>query len=364
VDYVDKSASSSNWSTEDSLSELARLVNTIGIRVTGHLIQKLSSPKRQTYVGQGKLDELIGTQETQPIDQLIFDDELTPLQYKTLVAMFPKIEILDRVSVILEIFSRHARTKEGRLQIELARAQYLLPRLTGQWKHLERLGGGIGTRGPGESQLETDRRLIQKRITTIKKDLEKVSKHRALYRKKRQMSYIPIVALVGYTNSGKSSLLKTLTKSDVLVQNQLFATLDPTTRRLCLPNLTKILVTDTVGFIHKLPPTIIEAFKSTLEELQDASILLHVVDISSLHATEQSITVENILAELGIADKPVITVYNKIDLIDYNQFLSSVDRPGTQDFLKSCPENTVMVSAEKRLGLDRLLHNIESLLLK
>ena len=363
VDSLD-SPVSTGWSAEDSIDELARLVGTIGINVVGSVIQKLPVPKSRTFVGQGKVEEITALYDKLVFDLLVFDDELSLLQYKTLSSLFPDITIVDRVAIILEIFSRHANTKEGRLQVELARAQYLLPRLTGHWRHLERLGGGIGTRGPGESQLETDKRLVQKRITAVSRDIDKIRKHRSLYRRRRLESEIPIVALVGYTNSGKSSLLKALTKTEILVQDQLFATLDPTTRRMCLPNMQKVLLTDTVGFIHKLPPTIVEAFKSTLEELQDASLLLHVVDISSPNATEQCRTVENILRDLNIDQKPVITVYNKIDLLDSTNSISTEPVTEAQGLINSCPKNTVMISAVKRIGFDRLIQNIEAMITK
>ena len=217
--------------------------------------------------------------------------------------------------MILDIFAKRARTREGQLQVELAQHQYLFPRLAGQWSHLERLGGGIGTRGPGESQLETDRRLIRQKIHRLKAQIEEVRKHRLLYRQKRQKSGIPIVALVGYTNAGKSTLLNALSQADVFVEDKLFATLDPTTRRLTLPDKSVVLITDTVGFIRKLPPTIVTAFRATLEELTEASMLLHVVDLSSHNAAEQCQIVEDILADLNLMDKPRITALNKIDLL-------------------------------------------------
>ena len=309
------------WTEEESLEELAQLAKTAGSQVVGKLIQKLDSPNRLSYLGKGKLDELILKRQTANWDVIIFDDELTPRQQNELESAL-KIKIIDRVALILDIFARHARTHEGKLQVELAQHQYLLPRLAGQWSHLERLGGGIGTRGPGESQLETDKRLIRTKISKLKKELEEVRKHRTLYREKRRRSGIPIVALVGYTNTGKSTLLNALSQANVLVENKLFATLDPTTKRLTLPDMSTVLLTDTVGFIRKLPPTLVEAFRATLEELSEATVLLHVVDLTSHNAAEQSQVVEGILKDLGLEGKPRITALNKIDLLlDKNESL-------------------------------------------
>ncbi len=224
-------------------------------------------------------------------------------------------KVIDRTALILDIFAKRAQTHEGKLQVELAQNEYLLPRLAGQWSHLERLGGGIGTRGPGEMQLETDRRLVERRIHRLKKELGEVRKHRTLYRTNRRRSGVPVVALVGYTNAGKSTLLNTLSGADVLVEDKLFATLDPTTRRLRLPDGQTVLLTDTVGFIHKLPPTVVAAFRATLEELEEADLLLHVVDITHKNAAEQCQTVEDILADLGLEQKPRLTLLNKVDLL-------------------------------------------------
>ncbi|MFH1775199.1 MAG: GTPase HflX, partial [Chloroflexota bacterium] len=255
-----------SWSAEASMAELAQLVSTAGATVVGQLIQQLRVPSRTQYVGKGKLEELLSLKGSTDYNVVIFDDELSPMQQRNIEAAL-KVKIIDRVALILDIFARHARTSEGQLQVELAQHEYLLPRLAGQWSHLERLGGGIGTRGPGESQLETDRRLIRQRIHRLKARIEDVRKHRRLYRQQRKKSGVPLVALIGYTNSGKSTLLNALTAADILVADKLFATLDPTTRRLTLTNNTPALFTDTVGFIHKLPPTIVNAFRATLEEL-------------------------------------------------------------------------------------------------
>jgi len=310
-------------------------------------------------VGKGKLAELVALKESTDCNVVIFDDELSPLQQRNLEQTL-EIKVIDRAALILDIFARRAKTHEGQLQVELAQHQYLLPRLAGQWSHLERLGGGIGTRGPGEKQLETDRRLIQRKIHRLKEQLEQVRKHRVLYRQKRRRSGIPVVAIVGYTNAGKSTLLNTLSKAGVLVEDKLFATLDPTTRRLRLPDSRAVLLSDTVGFIRKLPPTIINAFRATLEELDEASILLHVVDLTSHNAPEQCQTVENILADLKLTDKPRITVLNKIDLLLENgqtwneeKAINFLSRRGDE-----INENAVLVSAVKGWGLTGLLEKI------
>jgi GTP-binding protein HflX len=299
---------------EQSLDELSQLSYTAGATVVGRLTQKMHQPSKNLYVGKGKLDELIELRENTGADVVIFDDELSPLQQRNLEEAL-KVKIIDRVALILDIFARHAQTHEGKLQVELAQHEYLLPRLAGQWSHLERLGGGIGTRGPGESQLETDRRLISKKIQKLKKQLEDVKKHRMLYRQQRRKSGIPIVALVGYTNSGKSTLLNALSKAGVLAEDKLFATLDPTTRRINLTDKTVVLLSDTVGFIRKLPHAVVSAFRATLEELTEATVLLHVVDFSSGSAAEQCEVVEEVLKDLEISDKPVITVLNKMDVL-------------------------------------------------
>ena len=266
------------------------------------------------------------------------------------------MKVIDRVALILDIFARRARTHEGQLQVELAQHQYLLPRLAGQWAHLERLGGGIGTRGPGETQLETDRRLIQRRIHRLKSKIDDMRKHRQLYRQQRKKTGIPIVAIVGYTNAGKSTLLNALSHADAFVEDKLFATLDPTTKRLTLPDRSTVLLTDTVGFIRKLPPAIVTAFKATLEELAEADVLLHVVDLTSHNAPEQCQIVEDILADLDLMDKPRITALNKIDLLldDSRKW----DEATAIDYLSHrsevVNENAVLVSAVKRWGLGKL----------
>jgi GTP-binding protein HflX len=343
------------WSAEDSLDEMAQLAGTAGAKVVGRLIQRLPKATKTHYLGKGKLEELIALKESLNYTVAIFDDELTPLQQRNLEEAL-KVKVIDRVALILDIFSRRAHTREGQLQVELAQHQYLLPRLAGQWSHLERLGGGIGTRGPGETQLETDRRIIQRKIHRLKNQIDDIRKHRQLYRQQRRKSGIPVVALVGYTNAGKSTLLNALSHADVFVEDKLFATLDPTTRRLTLPDKTAILLTDTVGFIRKLPPTIVTAFKATLEELDEASLLLHIVDLTSHNAPEQCQTVEDILSDLKLDEKPRITALNKIDLLldDSRQW----DEKSALDYLSGqteADENTVLISAVKGWGLKPLL---------
>lgn len=323
--------------------------------MVGKLIQRLTVPSKRHYLGKGKLDELISLRDSINYDVVIFDAELSPLQQRNLEE-FLQVKVIDRAALILDIFARRARTREGQLQVELAQHQYLLPRLAGQWSHLERLGGGIGTRGPGESQLETDRRLIRQKINRLKARIEEVRKHRMLYRQKRKQSGIPVVAIVGYTNAGKSTLLNALSQADVLVEDKLFATLDPITRRLTLSDRRVVLLTDTVGFIRKLPPTILAAFRATLEELAEATLLVHVVDITLHNAAEQCLTVEGILADLNLRDKPMITVLNKIDLLGSDK---TWDEKTAINYLAEqsaiMRKNMVPISAARRWGLNKLL---------
>jgi len=347
---------------ENSVEELAQLSESAGAEVVGKIIQQLDTPSYDYYIGSGKLQEIQALKSDIDYNVVILDDELKPLQQKNLEDALG-VKVIDRAALILDIFARRARTHEGRLQVELAQHQYLLPRLAGQWQHLERLGGGIGTRGPGESQLETDRRLIRRKIQRLEEQTEEIRKRRALYRAQRRKTGISMLALVGYTNAGKSTLLNALCKADVLVDDRVFATLDPTTRRMALPDNTIALLSDTVGFIRKLPPTLIRAFRATLEELDEANLLLHVVDIASGDAAEQFQTVESILGEMGLAEKPRLTVLNKIDL-----YLEKVatppgtsvvwDEKAAQEYFltrgMADAANTAHVSALKGWGLDEL----------
>ena len=327
--------------------------------MVGKLTQRLPVPSKAHYLGKGKLDELLALKSSANYNVVIFDDELSPLQQQKLEDIL-QVKVIDRSALILDIFAKRARTREGQLQVELAQHQYLLPRLAGQWSHLERLGGGIGTRGPGEAQLETDKRLIRQKIHRLKQQLEEIRKHRELYRQHRRKSGIPIVAIVGYTNAGKSTLLNALSQAGVFVEDKLFATLDPTTRRLTLSDKSVVLITDTVGFIRKLPPTIVTAFRATLEELNEASILLHVVDLTCHNAAEQCQIVEDILTDLNLADKLRITALNKIDLLlDRDR---TWDEQTAIDFLsdqsQTVSRNTVLISATKKWGLSQLLELI------
>ncbi len=349
------------WSAKASLEELAQLARAAGAEVAGKTIQQLPAPSKTHYIGKGKLAELHALKQNDGFNVLISDDELSPQQQHNLEEALDA-KVIDRVALILDIFAKRARTREGQLQVELAQYQYLLPRLAGRWTHLERLGGGIGTRGPGESQLESDRRLIRRRIERLKEQIEEISKHRALYRQKRQKSHIPVVALVGYTNAGKSALLNALTHADVIVKDEPFSTLDPTTRRLVLPGRRVALLTDTVGFIRKLPPAIVTAFRATLEELAEAAVLIHVVDSAAADASAQCQTVEDILKELELQDKPRITALNKIDLLldtgqEWDEALAL-----SELFDQSREENTLLLSATKKWGLGQLMERLGKML--
>ena len=341
------------WSMEESLAELALLAQTAGAKVVSTLSQRLDRATNH-YLGKGKLDELKQLQEETDCSLIIFDDELTPTQQRNLETAL-NVKVIDRTALILDIFSRHARTHEGQLQVELAQHNYLLPRLAGQWSHLERLGGGIGTRGPGETQLETDRRLIRKRIQKLEHELEVVRSRRVSYMSRRKQARIPVVSLVGYTNAGKSTLFNALSNGGVTVQDQLFSTLDPVTRRIWLPKGGQALLTDTVGFIHKLPPTVVKAFRATLEELHEADLLLHVVDIIHPKAPEQAEVVENTLRELGLAEKPLLMVVNKADLLR-----SPGEGSKAEDLPLLSTSSGVLVSAALGWNFPLLLEEIQS----
>ena len=350
---VETRASADGWRIDSSLEELSYLAQAAGAEVVGRLTQKLGKPSATHYLGRGKLKELLNLREECPYTVVILNDELSPRQQRNLEEAL-EVKVIDRTALILDIFAKRAQTREGQLQVELAQHQYLLPRLAGQWSHLERLGAGIGTRGPGESQLETDRRLIRNRIHRLQTQIEAVRRHRALYRQKRRKSQIPIAAMVGYTNAGKSTLLNALSQAGVLVEDKLFSTLDPVARRLALPDNRNFLLADTVGFIHKLPLSIIAAFRATLEELTEANLLLHIVDITHHNAAEQFQTVEEILADLHLDKKPQLAVLNKIDLVVENENeLTVLTAP-----LKLPNDRAVPVSALKGWGLDKLLDKI------
>lgn len=316
----------SNLDLEGSLEELAFLAETAGIEVVGEVTQNLLHPNPKTYIGSGKVEELKLLVEELGADIVLFDDELSPRHQRELEEVFGnKVKVIDRTALILDIFALHAETAEGKLQVELAQLKYRLPRLTRAWTHLARQAGGgggrtgsvggVGLRGPGETQLETDRREIQKKIAKLEEDLTKVRERRSRHRNQRKKTNIPVVALVGYTNAGKSTLLNAMTSSEIYVADQLFATLDPTIRQLQLPGGTEILISDTVGFIQKLPTQLVAAFRATLEEIKEADLLLHIVDASHEHMQEQSLTVLETLKEIEAGEVPILTVFNKIDLL-------------------------------------------------
>ncbi len=337
---------------KDSLGELAQLARSAGAQVTGTMTQSVEHPN-QTYLGKGKLEELLALRAS--YDTVILDDELRPNQQRNLEkALGEDVKVIDRTALILDIFAQRARTREGSLQVELAQHQYLLPRLAGQWSHLERLGGGIGTRGPGEAQIESDRRLIRQRIQWLEGELDEVRKQRSLYRSRRKDQDVAVVALVGYTNAGKSTLFNALTASAVTESSQLFSTLDPITRRLRLPGGQAVLLTDTVGFIQKLPPAVVAAFRATLEELQEADLVLHVVDITHRNAVEQVRVVEEVMRDLHLEDKPVVLVLNKEDLLPE---VAAGERP-VPEAVREALGQGVLVSAVTRWRLDRLLVEI------
>ena len=347
---------SSPWGLEESLQELGELARSAGARVVGSLVQRLPRPNH-TYLGKGKVGELAGLCERHKATTVICDDELTPTQQRNLEGLLEDIKVIDRTALILDVFARRARSKEGKLQIELAQHEYLLPRLAGQWSHLERLGGGIGTRGPGETQIETDRRLVRNRITKLKKDLEAVRRHRSLYQSRRRDSGVPVVSLVGYTNAGKSTLLNRMTEGGVLAEDRMFSTLDPVTRRMVPASGREFLLTDTVGMIQKLPPAIVAAFRATLEELSEAAVLLHVVDITHPNAAEQARTVNQMLEQLGLAEKPQVLALNKADLLAGAETLDS-DRDVSG--LLEEQGNAILVSALTGQGIESLVLAVQA----
>ena len=351
------------WALDDTLAELEYLANTAGAQVVGNVTQR-ANRLGATYVGSGKVDEIREMMAELEADVVIFDDELTPSQQRNLENAL-NCKVIDRTALILDVFGQHASTHEGKLQVELAQHEYLLPRLAGQWSHLERLGGGIGTRGPGETQIETDRRLVRNRLQKIKADLDGVRKRRNIHMDRRKKSSIPMATLVGYTNAGKSTLFNALSDAKVTAANKLFSTLDPVTRRIRLPSGAPLLLSDTVGFIQKLSPSVVAAFRATLEELNESDILLHVIDVTHPKAQEQTMVVQKTLKELGLEDRPRLLVMNKMDLM-------AAQESGRTGEVNSMVKNNqpmheissgILVSAAKGWNLDDLLHEVEELLI-
>ena len=340
------------FQVEESLDELSALVQAAGAEVAGRVIQDRPAPTPAFYFGRGKIEEIGELARAQGANLFISDDALSPVQERN-ISETTGIKVIDRTALILDIFAQRARTAEGKLQVELAQLTYLLPRLVGQWKHLERLGGGIGTRGPGETQLESDRRIIQRRVMKIRRDLEGVQVHRRLQRQGRRRNGVPVVALVGYTNAGKTTLMNRLTGARLHAADQLFVTLDPAARRVSESVRTPFILTDTVGFIRKLPHELVAAFRATLEELTEADVLLHVVDASQAALEEHLAAVEGLLEELGVAGRPTILVLNKMDRVQSERSL---------DTLIASRPRVVAVSAVTGKGLEGLLAAIESAL--
>lgn len=343
------------WTLEDSIDELAELVRAAGADPVAQVTQLHQRPS-PTYIGSGKIEELKEVIHEQEIDTVVFDDELTPSQQRSLEDTL-KVKVIDRTALILDVFAQRARTREGQLQIELAQTEYLLPRLAGQWSHLERLGGGVGTRGPGETQIETDRRLVRSKLSRVKKEIEHVKSQRSQQRRRRTRDAFT-VSLVGYTNAGKSALFNRLTSAEVRSRDRLFETLDTTTRRMFLHSGTKAALSDTVGFIHKLPPLLVASFRATLEEAHEADLLLHVVDVSSPYASEQAHVVEEVLDDMGLGETPKILVLNKWDLV-----ASSPDTEGPDSVSQALlPEDEVAVltSATEGWGIEQLRQEIDN----
>ena len=375
------------WPLEESLDELGDLAVSAGAHVIGRMKQRLAKPAN-TYVGKGKLQELRELVQYRDIGTVICDDELTPTQQRNLEnAAIPArgrtTKVIDRTALILDVFAQRARTREGRLQVELAQHEYLLPRLAGQWSHLERLGGGIGTRGPGETQIETDRRLVRDRIQRLKRSLDDVRRHRRGYRARRREIGLPVASLVGYTNAGKSTLLNNLTGAGVLAEDRLFSTLDPVTRKVRLPSGRTVLVSDTVGFIQKLPTSLVAAFRATLEEIEESTLIIHVLDITRPSAAEQAHVVTGILEDMGLEDRPQILVLNKIDLlgadddapdgengaevepVEFDRLPEHAGKPRTSELLDDLvdeDDRVVFASALTGEGAPRLLAEIDDVL--
>ena len=338
-----------NDTTDQTMAELEELAGTAGVEVMASLVQNRPSADPATYLGEGKLEELRNAAEELGADVIIFDDELSPVQVRNISDALER-KVIDRTALILDIFAARAITKEGKIQVELAQLRYLLPRLTGMGKALSRLGAGIGTRGPGETKLEADRRHIRRRISALEAELEEIQRHRDLLRARRKKDAVPVVALVGYTNAGKSTLLNLLTGADALAEDKLFATLDPTQRSLTLSDNRNVLLVDTVGFIRKLPTHLIKAFKSTLEEAALADILIHVIDASNEEYRQHVEVVSGILSEIGAVGKPTIAVFNKIDVLESGQLL-----PRDMDGADTCVE----ISAKTGQGIEQLKQVLE-----
>jgi GTP-binding protein HflX len=352
------------WRMEDSLAELGQLADTAGLRVAGTIEQRIEHPNPATLIGSGKVAEMVALRADLGANVVIFDEELSPAQQREIEHAIgnDEVMVLDRTALILDIFARHAHTREGALQVELAQYEYRLPRLTRAWTHLARQAGGgaarggaggVGLRGPGETQLEVDRREIRKRIAKLKSELEEVRQRRARSRSHRVEDALPVVSLVGYTNAGKSTLLNALSGADVYAANQLFATLDPTTRRVALPGGRQVLFTDTVGFIQKLPTTLVAAFRATLEEITEADLLLHVVDITHDNAQQQAAAVLQVLQEIHATGQPIVTALNKIDRLP--------DPMAVAPLLGDLPDS-VAISAVTGQGIPDLLARIEQVL--
>lgn len=337
------------WTADESLDELERLVDTAGGVVVGRVVQKRANPDSRHYVGAGKLEEIRSLIFPLAIDTIAVDDELTPGQARNMERELG-VRVIDRTQVILDIFARRAYTKEGRLQVELAQLEYLLPRLTGKGVELSRLGGGIGTRGPGETRLEVDRRRIRRRIADLRAQVDRVRQHRALHRRRRKKQEQPVVALVGYTNAGKSTLLSALTGAEVLVEDRLFATLDPTVRAADGASGQGFLLVDTVGFINKLPHQLVAAFRATLEEVLEADLIVHVLDIASDRFDQERSVVQSVLGQLGAGNRPLVTACNKVDLL----------APQVADAIVASIPNAVAISAANGWGLGDLIERIEA----
>jgi len=342
----------SKWDLRDSMEELAELANSAGAEVVDTITQKLQKPTAPYYIGKGKAELIKDSLQDRQVTSVIFNDELSPAQGRNLENLLAR-KVLDRTQLILDIFAQRARSREGRLQIELAQLQYLLPRLTGMWEHLSRQTGGIGMRGPGETQLEVDRRRVQERIARLERELESVRKTRAVQRQGRKRHQWPVASVVGYTNAGKSTLLNLLTGADVVAENRLFATLDPTTRSFTLPNKQRVLLTDTVGFLRKLPHTLIESFKATLEEVSEADLLIHVVDLSHARVDDQMEAVDKVTKELDAYGKQTLIVFNKIDNLP--------DRELAETYVKRF-SGSVAISARTGEGVNRLVQALQDAL--